>query len=341
MRPKRAYETLDGLRGVAAIVVVIWHCSKLFGFQPASGYLAVDLFFCISGFVVSKAYDDRLREPAYFPRFVVARLVRVYPFYLFSILVSSFLVMAALAFHLKTNWAPGELVEAASLSIFLLPSPPLHSVAVFPLNNPVWSLLVEIVGNIIYGAMRVRVELVALGAIIAAVVLVWLSLRFGTLDIGGSWPLFPLSLGRVIYSSFLGALLSRGKSYSKSLPSWMVVTVFTGLLFVNPVAFRSEYDLFAVLFVIPLLVFLAAGTEPLGHLATLYRVIAAASYGLYVLHVPVCAAVLAVLQKKTHGDALAPWSGWLVILVLVPVCAAADRLVDVPMRTFLRRSLRV
>ena len=61
---KPRYEILDGLRGVAALMVIIFHCLEtyipMFGTQIVNhGYLAVDFFFVLSGFVIGYAYDDR------------------------------------------------------------------------------------------------------------------------------------------------------------------------------------------------------------------------------------------------------------------------------------------
>ena len=53
--------TLDAMRGVAAITVVLFHGARLAGVQTMPhGYLAVDMFFALSGFVISRAYDRRL-----------------------------------------------------------------------------------------------------------------------------------------------------------------------------------------------------------------------------------------------------------------------------------------
>ena len=61
---KPRYEILDGLRGVAAMIVVAFHLLETYSKGPAyqvlnHGYLAVDFFFVLSGFVIGYAYDDR------------------------------------------------------------------------------------------------------------------------------------------------------------------------------------------------------------------------------------------------------------------------------------------
>jgi len=64
---RQHFEILDGLRGVAAIAVVIFHFMEITIPDPknnfiAHAYLAVDFFFCLSGFVIAYAYDDRLSK---------------------------------------------------------------------------------------------------------------------------------------------------------------------------------------------------------------------------------------------------------------------------------------
>ena len=72
---KPHYELLDGLRGVAAILVVFYHIFEGFSFAELTngagsglittlnhGHIAVDFFFILSGFVISYAYDSRWKE---------------------------------------------------------------------------------------------------------------------------------------------------------------------------------------------------------------------------------------------------------------------------------------
>ena len=62
-QPKPHYDILDGLRGVAALMVILYHVFECFDWTPLPhGYLAVDFFFVLSGFVIGYAYDGRWRE---------------------------------------------------------------------------------------------------------------------------------------------------------------------------------------------------------------------------------------------------------------------------------------
>ena len=66
MKPYR-YEILDGLRGVAALMVVVFHLSEAFSYDPVfkhlnHGYLCVDFFYVLSGFVIGYAYESRMKS---------------------------------------------------------------------------------------------------------------------------------------------------------------------------------------------------------------------------------------------------------------------------------------
>ena len=93
---KPHYELLDGLRGVAALLVLVYHIFEGFAFAGATngagsgiittlnhGHIAVDFFFILSGFVISYAYDDRWTAPGEkrltLGNFFKRRLIRLHP----------------------------------------------------------------------------------------------------------------------------------------------------------------------------------------------------------------------------------------------------------------------
>src|SRR6478672_5092554 len=90
------YETLDGLRGVGALWVMFLHFAPSFGVpSPSHGYLAVDLFFCLSGFVLTKSYAERLKHGMGFAEWMSVRLIRLYPLYFISIIAGALATMIA------------------------------------------------------------------------------------------------------------------------------------------------------------------------------------------------------------------------------------------------------
>ena len=80
------YDLLDGLRGVAALMVIWYHIFEGYAFASDTmittfnhGYLAVDFFFILSGFVIGYAYDDRWDKSLTMKDFFRRRLIRLHP----------------------------------------------------------------------------------------------------------------------------------------------------------------------------------------------------------------------------------------------------------------------
>src|ERR1700744_3037299 len=83
LQTKQHFEILDGLRGVAALAVVTFHFMEWVYFDYSKnfighGFLAVDFFFCLSGFVIGYAYDDRIGKMGIL-EFFKSRLIRLHP----------------------------------------------------------------------------------------------------------------------------------------------------------------------------------------------------------------------------------------------------------------------
>lgn len=177
---KKRYDLLDGLRGVAALMVIVYHCYECF---PADtwiighGYLAVDFFFILSGFVVGYAYDDRWRgaskgQGMSIGGFFKRRLIRLHPMVVFGVVAGlvTFLIGGGI------NWsgekvAVSAIMTAVLLHLFMMPELPGASSDVrgnaemFPLNGPHWSLFFEYIGNIIYALVLRRLPTRILAAV--------------------------------------------------------------------------------------------------------------------------------------------------------------------------------
>jgi peptidoglycan/LPS O-acetylase OafA/YrhL len=103
-RQGQQYDSLDGVRGLAALIVVLWHMpSPMQTLGPRSGYLAVDLFFCLSGFVLTHAYQGKIKAGMSYLEFFKIRIVRLYPIFIFGIGLGALGVAALLMLRLQTN----------------------------------------------------------------------------------------------------------------------------------------------------------------------------------------------------------------------------------------------
>lgn len=332
---------LDGLRGVAAIAVVIYHlaqvrlCSNLF----PHGYLAVDFFFVLSGFVVARAYEPRVLSGMRFGRFLAVRAVRLMPLSTLGAL-AGFCVLFA-----KWVWYPDkvdelwQIVVSGMLNVVLLPTP-FGGVAsrheLFPGNGPLWSLFFEVVANVAWVTWFVRwrtksiaVAALALGVGFAVAVASLSHANFGW-DFATSW--FGLLrvgvgflIGVVIHKHLPQHVEVRGKFTTCGLAA-----LLAGLL-AMPIQ-SPLYDMTCVLMVFPALVALSATVvvADKGE-QRWWAALGDLSYPLYVLHFPILLVASGVSQAV--GAGLPPWAFAAAALVTSSVAAwFALRLYDEPVR---------
>ena len=200
-----SFVTLDGLRGVAALAVVMFHGDPYFvPFAVSQGYLAVDFFFALSGFVLAYAYTQRLRQDMSTLTFFQLRVVRLYPLY---ILGTAFGLLSLLP-H-PPDWAFSEFPINLVAAVLFLPSP--GSIIFFPFNHPLWSLFHELVANLAFAALSRRLSGALLCGIvtISAVLLIEEARWWGTLDSSNGWENWGGGFIRVSFSFFAGILLYR------------------------------------------------------------------------------------------------------------------------------------
>ena len=257
---KPRYEILDGLRGVAAALVVAYHLLETYygggPDQPINhGYLAVDFFFALSGFVIGYAYDDRWKPHSLPPSpvgegerhymttwaFFKRRLIRLHPMVIFGTL------FGALMFYFGScsefpliNDTPWWMVIGVMLWCFtMIPLPASMDIRGWaetnPLNGPAWSLQWEYLANILYALIFRHLSKMALGICVlffAAMTIVlcfdidifgFLADRsYATYTVIGGWCTTPdqLQIGftRLLYPFFSGLLISRLMNGGSKLP---------------------------------------------------------------------------------------------------------------------------
>ena len=175
---KPHYELLDGLRGVAALAVIWYHVFEAFATSPVDqkfnhGYLAVDFFFVLSGFVLGYAYDDRWRKGMTSGKFMLRRIIRLQPMVVVGVLfgVVAFIVQGCEKWD-GSAVSISAVVLSLVLGLFMLPSLPgtLPEVRgngeMFPLNGPSWSLFFEYIGSILYALVLHRLSNRALKCVV-------------------------------------------------------------------------------------------------------------------------------------------------------------------------------
>lgn len=287
---KERYATLDGARGIAAVLVVLFHLGRPYGMLvPESAYLAVDMFFALSGFVLAKANDSRLAGKLSPYQFMERRAVRLFPLYFIG-LVMGLAVLTA-------RWIAGDLatwtlVGSALFGVVLLPAPvPFKPHRLFPANGPSWTLFCEFwVANLAYAIFWRRLHGKALGFVIAVagLLLVVVALRHHGLDQGSVRSTAIGGIARVMFSFFMGVALWRHhQSHPMRLviPGWLILLVLTLILCASvPREARAIFDLTAVVLVFPFLIL--AGATAKERKPEFGYWVGDLSYAVYVTHAP-------------------------------------------------------
>lgn len=310
------FALLDGLRGLAAIAVVFYHVDH--NYMPG-GHLAVDFFFVLSGFVIGLNYHARLASGELgFVRFTALRVVRLYP----MLLVGGLLAM----------W----LLNAGPRILLLVPET--WNPALFPGNPPFWSLLAELLVNLLFAAalVRLRWRWIAVVCVASAAALVWAvasdpqTLTNGLGRLGAFWPQVTGGALRALFGFTAGLLLFAAWQHRKSprhvhWAALLIPLALAALLLADPTQ-RRWWDLACVLALLPALTWAAIRWEvPLQRAS---RALGDLSYPLYCIHVP----VLFVADK--HGG-----PELLVAAALIPAAWLLDRLYDRPLRRLLARAI--
>ena len=283
------FHALDGMRGIAAVFVAMRHTAFFHKLGVPGGYMAVDLFFVLSGFVIAHAYERRFERGLSVGRFLAMRYVRLWPVYALG---ATFGLAAALMHALpgRDSLTAAEVARTAPFAMAMLPGPHLRQM-LYPVNSVAWSLALELMINAVYALawrplrrpLVLAATLAGTGAALVAAVL-W----FGKLDIGFLWRDWVGGLPRVAFSFTAGLAvyrLYRGGAWAPRLPAWAALAGLP-VLFCLPLG-EAAYPLACVLLVFPLMVLaVAAGPEPGPRQARLFAALGAASYPLYALHKP-------------------------------------------------------
>lgn len=330
----RRYEALDGLRGVAALTVVVTHAWLLLGFQAvAHGYLAVDYFFALSGFVIANAYELRLHNGMDLGAFVRARAIRLYPMIVLGTLGGALAALVTLQPRLS------DLLDVMALQLLTLPAPFAHGLGfgLWPLDPPSWSLFWEFLANVVFAMWLVRWTNRALAAlcVLGALGLGAIALTRGSLEVGFTSDGFLLGGVRAIFSFTLGQLLYRAHAMGR-LPAlrsnlWLIAAALVGC-FALPLK-GGIVDLAIVTIASPTLLIASISSNGDGRL---WSWSGRLSYPLYLVHYPLLVAVLAMQPPGLPVGVRAMWVAGFV-LAAIALAAAALLAYDEPVRRALNR----
>lgn len=327
MRGETRFHALDGIRGVAALAVAAYH---FVGGFP--GFLAVDLFFVLSGFVIAMSYSERLKQGLGAAGFMILRLERLYPLWLIGCLVAVAGFVASGAAAAAPKWFAG--ITLANL--LMLPAPAERWT--FPLNIPGWSLSFEILVGLAFalGLWRLRTAALAALTVAAGAALIAMAAPPHFFDLGADWPTIWGGIPRTLYSFLAGVLIFRSGVAATRRVTWLapvpIALSLLILLWTPPAALTGAVQGMSIMLLFPLLVCLAIRWEVPRVLERAAGLLGDMSYPVYVLHVPLL--FIGEAAKTATGSVAAGLAVYLASVTLLALPAAmADRAV----RGWLRR----
>jgi peptidoglycan/LPS O-acetylase OafA/YrhL len=343
--PRRAYQTLDGMRAVGAFLVVTRHVPDFFGpFKAPESFLAVDLFYLVSGFVVAHAYGARMRQGGFLWPFFKTRLIRLYPLYLVGLMLGVVSALYSVITDPAGWWTWPKLIEAVATGLFMIPMFPGLKASGSALDGPIWTLLPELIANMAYAA---AIRFLTTGVLIATMAacaagVTFAEFHYGTLDVGYNATDQWAALARVGFSFFAGVLVFRlagSREVKSGWASWGCLAVLAVMLGYTPSnTLGPWYELAVVIVGFPLLVALASWVEPGWLTGRVFAYLGLVSYGVYIIHQPIGHLARVSFERwahMPHGWRIAPYGvGFLAFLVAVS--GALDVWYDAPVRKWLR-----
>ena len=366
---KPHYALLDGLRGVAALLVVWYHVFE--GFQFAGnkpvidfinhGYLAVDFFFILSGFVVGYAYDNRWGKTLTLGGFFRRRLIRLQPMVIMGAVIgaASFLISGMERWdgtH-ATLWLTFLAFVCGCLMLPALPGMPREvrgNGEMFPLNGPCWSLFFEYIGNIVYALLirRLSTRLLAVLSFALCCALTWFAVtdQSGYGSIGVGWTVDRTNiLGgslRMLCPFTMGILMSRIFKPMKNVRGafWTSAALLLAIFHVpyiyseGALSLNGVFEAACIIVVFPLVVWYAASGKTTDEASTrICRFLGDISYPLYIVHYPLMYAFYMWLIKTRQYTLYETWPTALAVvtasIILAWLCL---KLYDMPVRKWLR-----
>ncbi len=359
---KPHYKILDGLRGVAAIIVVFFHLAEPLASSHLDnvvnhGYLAVDFFFLLSGFVIGYAYDDRWNKLT-IGSFMRRRFERLQP------LVILGMTLGAIGFYFtdSTIWPlihtvpVWKLIVVMLIGYTILPIPLSMDIRgwqeMHPLNSVGWSLFFEYIANILYalGLRKLSNKMLAVFVVLAGIVLLHFTVTNPNGDITGGWTLnaehMRVGITRTIFPFFAGLLLSRVIKPSQIKHAFVWCSLLVTVVLLMPRIGGAEngwlnglYEALCIIVIFPLIVYI--GASGMVHSKTEDKIctfFGELSYPLYITHYVLVYFYVAwisnhsgITLQQAWPFALLTFSGAIVLAYL------SLKLYDEPVRAWLRK----
>ncbi|MFZ4931214.1 acyltransferase family protein [Chryseobacterium sp. Mn2064] len=365
------YEILDGLRGVAAIVVVFFHVFETFSNGDHTqqminhGYLAVDFFFMLSGYVISYAYDNRWSQMT-LKDFFLRRLVRLQPMIIIGSLVG------ALLFYFQYSeglgWSNIAVTPVWKLLLVMFIGMTVIPVGkgldirgwneMHPLNGPAWSLFFEYIANIAYALFLRKASKLVLGilVLISAGVTIHYAFTNPNGDLIGGWSIddavqMRIGFTRLAFPFLMGIFLARTAKLKYTKNAFLITSALLIFLFVFPRLGGNTahwqnafYECFTLVIMFPIVILLGAGGKVIGEKGNrLCKFLGDISYPIYITHFPLVYVYMAwaVNGKHTLNEPLTWLVGIATVIISIVFAYLFMKFYDIPVRRWLNNKLIV
>lgn len=342
---RRQHRTLDGLRGIAALSIVVLHTPHFFGqWHLPYSFLSVDLFFVLSGFVLAGAYQAKFVAGMSAAGFFRLRLIRLFPLYLLGTLLGVPVALMAMKFGgsgLSVEWSSGLFALSLPLSLLMLPTPAAGVDGfLYPFNPVLWTIFFELAVNMVYAVLArplADIRKLSLLVLVSAVALVVVASRIGTLDAGATWFTFLGGVSRMMFSFFCGVLVFRLRQPIRLQSSLLALGLLAVLLGLLAAPHSNVSALATILLLFPALVWAASCIEPGPALQRTFAWLGVTSYAVYAVHKPLYQILLGflIIAFPVKPQSLAPWIGIGYLFLVFAGSMLIDRLYDMPVRQFL------
>ena len=321
LKSKPRFEGLDGLRGVAAITVVIFHIFEIFSGDPAHqiinhGYLAVDFFYALSGFVISYAYDDRWNKMSLWD-FYKRRLIRLHPLVIAGTFVGVcyYFFGECDIFPNIENVKPYAFFVTILLNILMIPTPKNFDIRGWGTTNAfddtTWTLTYEYLINILYSLIirRLNNVIISILTFLSAFLTINLTLNFDLFNVFknrdfrkytviGGWEISSceiyIAFARLLYPFFSGYLISRLKLKIQLSYSFIICSIILSIFLCCPRIIDESkwitngiYETIVIIIIFPIILMIGAGdTEQNQTIINICKFLGDFSYPLYITHIP-------------------------------------------------------
>jgi peptidoglycan/LPS O-acetylase OafA/YrhL len=362
LQTKSHYQILDGLRGVAALIVVMFHTFEVYSKGDHTkqilnhGYLAVDFFYLLSGFVVAYAYDDRWGKMSQWD-FYKRRLIRLQPMVIMGSVIGAalFYFQTGPAFPLVSSTPVWKMLVVMLVGFTLLPLLPSMDIRgwneMHPLNGPAWSLFFEYIANILYAVGIRKLSNKALGifVLLSAGLLVHLAVTSPHGDVIGGWSIdkeqLHIGFARLLYPFFAGMLLMRiGKRIHVSGGFAICSLLVIAALCMPRIGGQHQlwmnglYESFCIIVLFPIIVAIGAGERISGIFQTrLSKLLGDISYPLYITHYPLIYVYTGWVIRDKVPAGRGVVVGVLLFITSVAIAYTCFKFYDEPVRGWLSR----